>query len=115
MTQLTAARTLSALILTASAMAAPAYARPADDPVSITVSYADLDIGHPAGAAILLRRVQAAAAQACGGAPDIRLLAETAAFERCRREAVNRAVAEVNSPLLTASAKARRVIQVAGR
>jgi UrcA family protein len=83
--------------------------------VSITVSFADLDIGHQPGAAALLRRLQTAAEQACGGRPDIRVLGEVAAFDKCRRAAVSRAVAQVNSPRLTALARTAHAIQVAGR
>jgi UrcA family protein len=115
MTSLTTARALSALIVAASAVALPAAAQSVDEPVSVTVSYADLDIGHQAGAATLLHRLQTAAVQACGGAPDIRVLGEVAAFDKCRRAAVSRAVAEVHSPMLTALARTGHAIQVAGR
>ena len=98
---------LATSILAASAIAIPAAAQPADQTVSIRVSYADLDIGHSAGAKVLLHRLQAAAVQACGGMPDVRVLAQVAAFDRCRREAVGRAVAQIDSPTLDAAANRR--------
>jgi UrcA family protein len=104
MTRSMTAQALAALILAGSAIAIPAAAQPGDQPISITVSYADLEIGHPAGANVLLQRLQAAAVEACGGLPDVRLLAQVAAFERCRREALSRAVAQINSPMLNAAA-----------
>jgi UrcA family protein len=115
MSPFTTARILGVLSLAASAVSLPAAAQSVDEPVSITVSYADLDISHAAGAAVLLRRLQSAAVKACGGAPDIRVLGEEAAFEKCRVAAVTRAVAQVNSPQLTAQAKTAHAIQVAGR
>lgn len=107
MTRSTTAQALSALVLAASVLGGHAAAQPIDQPISVTVSYADLDIGHPAGATVLLHRLETAAVQACGGMPDVRLLAQVAAFDRCRRESVSRAVAQVNSPILNAAASSR--------
>ena len=109
------ARVVGAFFLAASAVALPAAAQSVDEPVSVAVSFADLDIGHTAGANILLHRLQAAAVKACGGLPDIRVLGEMAAFDKCRREAVGRAVATINSPLLTAMAQKGHAIQIARR
>ena len=103
MTRFLTSQALGALILAASAIAQPAAAQRADQPVSATVSHADLDIGHSAGATALLHRLQAAADKSCGGMPDVRLIAQVAAFDRCRREAFRRAVAEANSPMLNAA------------
>lgn len=109
----TTARALATLVLTASAVAAPAMAQSVDGPISVTVRYADLDIGHAAGAAMLLRRLQAAADQACGGASHE--LDRMVAYEHCRDETLSRAVARVNAPLLTAAAKPVAAIRVALR
>lgn len=97
-------RTLAALALSASAAVAPSLAQSVGEHIRVTVSYADLDIGHAPGAQILLRRLDAAAVKACGGAPDIRLLTERAAFDKCRRMALDEAVVQVNAPALTAAA-----------
>ena len=107
-------RALGALVIAASAVALPAAAQSVQEPVSVSVSFADLDIGRPAGATILLHRLQAAAVKACGGTPDVRVLGETAAFDKCRRAAVSHAVDQVHSPLLTAMAQKSHAIQVAG-
>ncbi len=93
---LAAAATLSCAI--------PALAQISDTVPSVTVKFGDLNIGSPAGAQVLLRRIKAAANTACGGAPDIRLLSQWASFEACRRSAVARAVVAVGSPMLTAMA-----------
>jgi len=67
----------------------------------IAVSYPDLDISHRAGAAELITRMHAAAAQACGPAPDIRQLAPSRAYRQCISDAVARGVADVNAPVVT--------------
>jgi UrcA family protein len=68
-------------------------------PVSIKVSYADLNLSSTAGANALYGRIKSAAKQACGyegsSLTDIRL------WRRCVHEAVDDAVGRVNSPLLT--------------
>jgi UrcA family protein len=84
--------------------AAPVLAQTSDTVPSVAVKYGNLDIGSPAGAQVLLRRIEAAANTVCGGAPDIRQLHQWASFEACRRSAVARAVVAVDSPMLTAMA-----------
>jgi UrcA family protein len=84
--------------------AAPVLAQTSDTVPSVSVRYGDLNIGLPAGAQVLLKRLEAAANTACGGAPDIRQLNQLAGFEACRRSAVARAVVAVDSPTLTAMA-----------
>jgi UrcA family protein len=82
--------------------AAPVRAQTSDTVPSVVVKYHDLNIGSPAGARMLLKRIEAAADTACGGAPDIRQLNQWASFQACRRSAVARAVVAVDSPMLTA-------------
>ena len=84
--------------------AAPVLAQTSDTVPSVTVKYGDLNIGSRAGAQVLLKRIEAAANTACGGAPDIRQLDQLAGIEACRRSAVARAVVAVDSPMLTATA-----------
>jgi UrcA family protein len=83
---------------------APVLAQTSDTVPSVSVKYGDLDIGSPAGARVLLERIETAANTACGAAPDIRQLHQWASFEACRGSAVARAVAAVDSPMLTAMA-----------
>jgi len=82
--------------------AASVLARTSDTVPSVLVKYGDLNVSSPAGAQVLLKRIEAAANTACGGAPDIRQLNQRASFEACRRSAVARAVVAVDSPMLTA-------------
>jgi UrcA family protein len=113
-------RFLAAPVLCLAAAAAlsgaiPARAQASDPVPSVTVKYGDLDIGSPAGAQVLLRRIEAAANTACGGPPDIRELSQWASFEACRRFAVARAVVSVDSPMLTAVAHRRSPATFAAR
>jgi UrcA family protein len=84
--------------------AAPVLAQTSDTVPSVSVKYGDLNIGSPAGAQVLLKRIEAAANTACGGAPDVRQLHQLASFEACRKSAVARAMVAVGSPMLTAMA-----------
>jgi len=85
--------------------ATPVAAQTSDTVPSVSVKYGDLDIGSPAGAQLLLKRIRAAANTACGGAPDIRQLKQLATFEACRRSAAARAVTVIDSPMLSAMAR----------
>ena len=49
------------------ACAAPVLAQTSDTAPSVSVKYRDLNIGSPAGAQMLLKRIEAAANTACGG------------------------------------------------
>jgi UrcA family protein len=69
------------------------------DPPQRTVSYADLDLSHKAGAETLLARITAAAHDVCK--PQLsRVLATGPDYQRCVNEAIGRAIADVNAPVL---------------
>lgn len=88
----------AATVLTGAARAQ----MPASTPEKqISVNYADLDIGHRAGAVELIARMHAAAAQACGPAPDIRQLEPSRAYRQCITDAVAQGVAAVDAPAVT--------------
>jgi UrcA family protein len=70
------------------------------EPVSVRVSYADLDITTTAGATALHRRIKSAAKEVCGY--EGTSLVEMDLWQRCVQGAVDDAVASVNSPLLAA-------------
>jgi UrcA family protein len=111
---------LAALAVVAAAAAAaicgPAIAQPAEAPMSVTVGYADLNLNSAGGARILLHRIQTAADQSCGGAPDIHALSLRTGFDHCRNDAVGQAVIRVNAPMLSAAAKgAEAPVVLAGR
>lgn len=73
----------------------------------VSVSYADLDLTDPAGAAVMYARLRTAARQACGPEPSLRALQQHAAFEACFDRALNKAVHRVDSERLHALHAAR--------
>jgi UrcA family protein len=101
--------TVRALLLTFAAAAAltaaaPALAQTNEEPATVSVRYADLDINHAAGAKVLIERIENASVRACGGAPDIRELQVRAVFDKCHDSAFNRAVTTLDAPVVTAIA-----------
>ncbi len=63
----------------------------------IAVSYADINISNPSGAAILLDRIALAAKNVCGPEPDIRDLTAHRLYDSCYKSAMNKSVASVAS------------------
>ena len=63
------------------------------------VSFKDLNLNSPEGAAVLYKRIKSAAYDVCGG-PDRYDLSQFK-VEICVRDAVSRAVVQVNNPMLT--------------
>ncbi|HEX7886392.1 MAG TPA: UrcA family protein [Phenylobacterium sp.] len=92
----------SLVVLSALTFAAHAQAAPAPAGASVKVSMSDLNLHTQAGAAIGLRRIEAASNRVCGGAPDARRLDQQAVHRACMRETMERAVASLGSPLVTA-------------
>jgi UrcA family protein len=72
----------------------------ADGVRSIEVSFAELDLTKPAGAETLYKRIKKAAFVVCG-AYDSPMSWNHAAKTQCFKNAVDEAVARVNSPLLS--------------
>ena len=72
-----------------------------------TVRYADLDLAGPAGVAILYARIKAAGKAACGDAQWVGSRIVSSAWKACVATAVDRAVAQVDRPGLTAYHAAR--------
>jgi UrcA family protein len=73
-----------------------------DDQRSVVIRYADLDLAGPEGAAKLYRRIRAAAALVCGPRASPGSLSESPAYRKCFNTAVDRGVAQVHQPALTA-------------
>jgi len=107
--------TLLALASAAALAAAPAFAQTDAAAPSMVVRYADLDLSDPAGAHAMLRRIDVAAAEVCGGQPDIRDLGRLTAFQRCRAVAAHRAVSRLDAPLVTAAAQSAGLSTLARR
>ena len=80
------------------------------------VSYADLDLRSEAGARTLLVRITKAAKSACGELTHSALLPREGAHHRvCVTEAVDAAVARVDSPVLAALYKSSPDMALAAR
>jgi UrcA family protein len=104
---------LAATALTTAA--APPLAATSDRPVSVAVSYADLDINRLQDAQALYRRIVAAAGQVCADAPAARAADRRRAYDACRAEAVFQAVTEVSAPTSGAATLGATVrVQVSG-
>ena len=69
-------------------------------PPQVRVTYADLNLNQPAGAATLYARIAGAAARVCPEVDSRNLLGQ-ARRKACRAEAIRRAVASVSAAELT--------------
>ena len=66
-----------------------------------TVRYDDIRLISAVGAAVLYGRLHGAAERACGGPMDTVPLGQRQRFKVCVDDAVTKAVADVNNPMLT--------------
>jgi UrcA family protein len=85
-----------------SPLSAVAYAVSAlDEPPTRVVGFRDLDLNQDVGVATLFARIRSAAREVCEPLDNwsLRLLRQQF---NCREDAIGRAVADVNSPALTA-------------
>lgn len=69
---------------------------------SITVGFSDLDLSVPKDAAVLYRRIQKAARDACGGSVPSRTISQQKEFLACQDVAIARAVEHVGRSELLA-------------
>ena len=69
---------------------------------SVVVKYSDLDLNSAAGNKVLFARLSAAAASACGNAPNARDLQRQAQFRACYDSALNKAIDKIGSRELQA-------------
>ncbi len=75
---------------------------------SEVVHYDDVRLISAVGAAVLYGRLHAAAERACGGAPDSPHLSAKQRYRACVNDALKKAVAEVNNPVLTQYYESKR-------
>jgi UrcA family protein len=68
------------------------------------VSFRDLNLNNPEGAAVLYKRIKSAADEVCGSWDS---LSQRPAVMNCINEAVSQAVAQVNRPMLTSLHQAK--------
>jgi UrcA family protein len=90
-------------------LSAPALAQdPTAVEASVTVNFSDLNVDTIAGAAELLTRIRGAARTVCS-----RDINNRAVPDLCIRESTERALAQINRPVLTALYKGNVSIKVA--
>ena len=84
-------------------LGAPALAQsPSEKPLTSVVHFSDLDLTRAEGARVLLGRLQHAARTVCSPAADARDLKRISLYESCLKESMDRAVADVHAPLVSA-------------
>jgi UrcA family protein len=79
---------------------------PQDDIPSVVVRFADLDLTHSDGVAVLYRRLKSAADTVCA-APNSRDLGRQMRYKACWQSALGAAVSKVDRPALTAYYRAQ--------
>ena len=91
-------------VLAALLSAGAAFADPRDSEIAaVAVSYAELDLSKSAGAEVLYDRLQRAAAKVCGvneRSSSLYYVATAAEKKACYQDALSRAVAQIDAPLL---------------
>ena len=83
-------------------MSSPSIARDEAETQSVRVTFSDLDLGTANGAKTLFMRLQDAARQVCGNPFETVDLTDHLEAEQCQQGAIENAVVQIHSPLLTA-------------
>lgn len=92
--------TLVAIAITAAAFALPAAAATATNTQTIDVKIAGLDLNTPAGAELVLGKIERAAKRVCAIGTARETLAGKIEAEACVEKAVKVAVASIDAPVL---------------
>ncbi len=110
-------RTLAFATIAIVAIAGSASAQSGDDgaPNAVSIHYSDLNLNQGAGAGVMLARIESAASTACGGQPDAMMLGRRASYDRCRKETVAHAVAQLNAPSVTTLAGLSTPVRLASQ
>lgn len=97
-------KTISILAFALCTLQACWAAVPTEETRSREVYYADLDLSHPADAAVLRGRIERAADSVCGPL-TLRDLSSRARFNRCKSGAVEQALADVRPARLAGTGR----------
>ena len=94
---------------------ATASIRASDEVYSVKVRMSDLDLSSDKGAQELLGRIHRAARDVCIRSYETwsPYINTRAGFVNCVKDASNRAVAELNNPMVTAAYKGQKTMQLA--
>ena len=90
----------AAIAGSASLVGVPMPKRPGEVP-EVVVRSDDLDFHHVPDAMVLFGRIEDASVQACGWTPAFQRSRQAAAFERCRKATIRKAVRQMNWAVLT--------------
>lgn len=97
-----------ALSVLAPVAAAHAATVTSDEAVAVRVSHADLDLSRPRSAAVMLNRLERASLNACGASPfSYYQVKDEVRRSACYRDSLDRAVADLGAPGVTAAYQAR--------
>lgn len=94
-------------LVATAALTLPLFIQPAAAQLQRTVTYRDLDIADAQDAAVLVERLDAASRAVCGGSPRshanyrVARVEVTRAFEACRAQAMDAALAQIDAPAVT--------------
>lgn len=94
-------------IALALAATSPAFANPSEQPPSVTVSHADLDLSNSAGRATLERRLTSAIKRVCGEHPAPTPLYEQVRARKCQGEVSGKARGEFDVAVARAVGETR--------
>lgn len=84
-------------------LATPAVAHPSAGKLpSLVVQYSDLDVTRKEGAVVLLDRLSHAARRVCNPEPNNKDLDGRTRYEACVKDSMDRAVADIHIPLVSA-------------
>lgn len=107
------------IAFSAAALAAFSFANVAraDEPRSLTVQFADLDLSKPQGAQTLFNRIKGAAARVCSEHKGGATLRDKQAYAACVDVAMSDAIARVDAPALNeyVANRNKKPAQVASR
>ena len=110
------ARIVGASVLAAASLSLAGAACAQVEQTSVRVSYADLNLRSEPGARAMYGRIEDAAMHVCGQQPDIHQLTERELYQKCKSQAVDRAVRDLDAPLVTAAAgRTASTVVLAGR
>jgi UrcA family protein len=96
--QLIVALGVSTALAVCGAASAAGFA--ASEPVSVVVRTDDVNLHTPVGARLMALRIRNAAATACGAEVEPVAIRISDGFVRCREAAVDRAVRDLNAPMV---------------
>jgi UrcA family protein len=102
---------LIAIATLATGLCAQAQASTMSEVPSEAVQYSDLNSTNNHDAAVLFKRIDAAAGRVCGEKYKAGSLFISPAWHNCVRVAIREAVAKVNSPAVTSYAAAQDILQ----